>query len=590
LFTIKNVSSGHVIDVEPGAFLIQALADAGLMLEDSSCGRQGLCEKCLVRTRPGEDEDWKEVLACQTPVLSDLQVDMPGPGRLRKYVALREGSGARAAFAPSVRKIFVESCRLALAWEELSSRAGIPPAARTPEDMQVVRELSLLLAAGKSFTAVIASHKIVGVEEGDTCARLCGMAFDIGTTTVVGYLLNLLDGELLATVSALNPQVSYGADVISRISLTEREPPGLEQLREAIVACVDGLIGEAVEQAGLRREDVYDLVFVGNPCMHHLFFGIRPVSLGKAPYQPVVREQVEVAASQAGARASRFARLTWLPAVAGFVGADTVGMLLAHPLGEAGDATLALDIGTNGEIVLSCRGELWAASAAAGPAFEGTAMTSGMRAQSGAIDRAWIGKDGWGYNVIDQVRPRGMCGSGLVDAVAALLNEGLIKSSGRIVPPAGDHPLARSFVTRGGSAAFVLVPGDAAEGGREIVITQHDVRQLQLAKAAISTGILLLSQEAQQPLEELQRVILAGAFGMYLSLAGIRAIGLLPGTLCDRIVAVGNAAGAGAQNALLSQDSRRLATEIAARVRYVELAGRADFTDMFLQRLEFSWS
>ena len=590
MFSLKNASGWQLIQVTPGVLLIEALAEAGLAVEDTSCGRQGVCAKCLVRTRSTENEEWAEVLACQTPVISDLEIDMPDPERLRKFVAVCQGSGIQVAPEPAVRKLFVKSLpgEMALAWEELCAAAGIPHKSTSPENVGLLRELARLVTANKSFTAIIAEDKILGLEEGDTSAALYGMAFDVGTTTVVGYLSDLLTGKLLAAVSALNPQVRYGADVITRITLAEREPHGLQQLQDCIVACVNELIGEAAAEAGIRREDIYDFVFVGNPCMEHIFLGIQPAGLGKAPYQPVLREQVTFTAAEVGVQANELARVCWLPAVAGFVGADTVGMLLAHPLAESAETTLALDIGTNGEIVLACRRELRACSTAAGPAFEGTAMTSGLRAQSGAIDRVWVGKQGWQYHVIDGIRPRGICGSGVVDAVAALLNQGLITESGRLTRPDNGHPLARNFVTHEGAAAFVLVSGDAAENGKDILITQNDVRQLQLAKAAVATGLFLLLQEAQVSLQDVARVILAGAFGMYLTLESIRTIGLIPEELCGKVVAVGNAAGAGAQNALISTRSRRLAAHTAAKIRYVELAGRLDFADLFVERLGFA--
>ena len=590
MFTLKNASGSQLIQVTPGVLLIEALAEAGLAVEDASCGRQGVCAKCLVRTRSTGTEDWTEVLACQTPVVSDLEIDMPDPERLRKFVAVCKGSGIQVAPEPAVRKLFVKSlpAEMALAWEELCAAVGVPPESTSPESVRLLRELARFVAEKKPFTAIIADSKILGLEQGDTCAALYGMAFDVGTTTVVGYLSDLITGKCLAIVSALNPQVRYGADVITRITMAEREPHGLQQLQDCILACANELIGEAAAQAGIRREDIYDFVFVGNPCMEHLFLGIQPAGLGKAPYQPVLREQVTFAANDVGVRANGLARVCWLPAVAGFVGADTVGMLLAHPLAESADTTLALDIGTNGEIVLAARGELWACSTAAGPAFEGTAMTSGLRAQSGAIDRVWIGKQGWQYHVIDGVRARGICGSGVVDAVAALFNEGLITESGRLMRPNEGHPLAGSFATHDGAAAFVLVRGGAAEGGRDILITQNDVRQLQLAKAAIATGLFMLLQEAQVSLQDVARVILAGAFGVYLTLESIRTIGLIPEELCGKVVAVGNAAGAGAQNALISAGSRRLAAHTAANIRYVELAGRRDFADLFVERLDFA--
>ena len=528
------------------------------------------------------------MFSCQTLVESDLEINLSHSGHAID-ICLQEGIGRRATLFPAIRKMHFESLpgNKTLNWEEVCSMSGISDGERIAADIDVLKALAEFGQNNAAFTSVVRGNEVIALEDGETRHELYGMAFDIGTTTVVGYLFNLCDGRMLAAASALNPQVQYGADVITRITYAQEEPGGLDRLRLCIVECVNGLIGEAVTRAEVNRQAIYDLVFVGNPCMQHLFLGISPIALGRSPYQPVVRSPISFNACRLGLAINEKADILWLPGVSGFVGADTVGMLLAHPLLDEAGVTLAVDIGTNGEIVVASHGNLWASSAAAGPAFEGYSMTSGMRAQTGAIDEVRIEASGVSYHVIGEVKPGGICGSGFIDAVADLVRTKNIDLSGKLLVSDNADGISGRIVEREGSLAFVLVPGGQSEDGREILITQKDIRHLQLAKAAISTGIVLSLREAGAQLDDVTKVILAGAFGLYLKTDSIRGIRLLPGPLCEKIVTVGNAAGVGAQNALLSLEDRKTAQELARKIRYVELASRKDFEDLFLKNLSF---
>jgi len=345
MFAVNSISGKLIAAAQPGALLIDVLAAAGVMPAESPCGRKGICMKCLVEVRSGTG--WSEVLACQTTILSDIEVRLPTLAAAEDS-CLAESSGAQVELAPAIRKVFIESLPLsmALCWEELCLVTGIPVGQGKPTDIAVLRDVTMFCQDKTPFTAVLDSEGILGVEQGDTCNELYGMAFDIGTTTVVGYLLSLADGRVAATVSALNPQVRYGADVVTRITTAEQEPTGLAALRGLIGECINDLIGQAAREANVPCSAIYDLVFVGNPCMQHLFLGISPAGLGRAPYQPVLREPVSCKAVEAGLKVNFVANIYWLPGVAGFVGADTVGMLVAYRLDQG--TTLALDIGTNG--------------------------------------------------------------------------------------------------------------------------------------------------------------------------------------------------------------------------------------------------
>jgi uncharacterized 2Fe-2S/4Fe-4S cluster protein (DUF4445 family) len=587
VFQIRDVAGRHSLTAKTGELLIDVLTRAGLMSADSPCGRKGICRKCLVKVRAAA-RGWEDVLACQTPVVSDMEF-VASAQDYGDDICLQDSFGTRVQPETALKKTLVDSFAggMALCWEQCCADAGITAARCEPARVEIVRDVAEYYRTRTPFTVISTDDAILGLEVGDTCREFYGMAFDIGSTTVVGYLLDLRDGRLAATVSSLNPQVKYGADVITRIAFAEREPDGLEKLRGAIVGCVDELVGRAVQKAGIGREAVYDLVFVGNPAMEHFFLGIQPAGLGRAPYQPVLRNSVAFRASQAGVNVNALAEVHWLPAIAGFVGADTVGMIVAHSLTGKDTVTLALDIGTNGEIVLAGGGRLWACSAAAGPAFEGSLMTCGMRAQSGAIDKVWIENGEVYFHVIDGAKPRGLCGSGIVDAIAAMVKAGVVDATGRLATPPEQGHFAGRMVKKDEQAAFLLVPGGQTGDGRDIVISQKDIRDLQLAKAAIAAGAKMLVRQAGLSLQAIERVLLAGAFGLYLSPESIRTIGLIPRSLCDKIVPVGNAAGLGAQNALLSKRVRRLAVEEAQRVTYVELAGKRDFSDVFVDELFF---
>jgi len=399
---------------------------------------------------------------------------------------------------------------------------------------------------------------------------------------------DLSSGRRLATASTLNPQVQYGADVMTRITAAAENSAGLSRLRDCIIECVNQLILEAAQSAAVSKDAIYDLVFVGNPSMQHLFFGIQPAGIGLAPYQPILRSDMLYRAVDIGLTVNAAAQLYWLPGVSGFVGADTIGMLISQPIDDAEQVTIALDIGTNGEMVLAWKDELWACSTAAGPAFEGACMACGMRAQPGAIDKVIINGDGVQYRVIGNVLPRGICGSGIINAIAAMINAGLIDKSGRLLEPADTNPLRELVVKRAGRGAFLLVAADQTADGKEIVITQEDIRQLQLAKAAIVSGLKMMLKQAGIDVPAVTKVVFAGAFGLFLTSENVGTIGLLPESLCDKIVYVGNAAGFGAENALLSKQMRQVAGEIAKRVNYVELAGRPEFSDIFIGELYFS--
>jgi uncharacterized 2Fe-2S/4Fe-4S cluster protein (DUF4445 family) len=368
-------------------------------------------------------------------------------------------------------------------------------------------------------TAVLAGGELIDIESGNTESSCYGAAFDIGTTTIAAYLIDLTTGDEIATASAVNPQTQVGDDVISRISYSTSEPDGLKKLQSSVLLEMNSLIEKLSAAAEVSPSDIYEISVVGNTCMSHLFLGVDPANLAQAPYVPVVRQSLTLAAWEMGMGINPCGRVHVLPAIAGYVGADTVGVVLASGMYNDGRLTLAIDIGTNGEIVLGNKDRMLSCSTAAGPAFEGAHIRHGMRAAAGAIDAVWLDESGLSFGTIDGKTPVGICGSGLLDAVVCMLRAGVVDEGGRIVDPE-ELPQEYAFLKdslRMGEKGMEFVLADERESstGEPIVITQRDIREVQLAKGAIAAGIATLMGRMGVAAEDLDRVILAGAFGNY---------------------------------------------------------------------------
>lgn len=384
-------------------------------------------------------------------------------------------------------------------------------------------------------------------------------AVDLGTTSVVVYLIDGITGKQLSVKSMLNPQRQYGADVVARCSYALEK--GKEVLSHCIRNAVDTLLREAALEGGVSREDIVRVVMVGNSCMHHLFLEIPVNELVVAPYQPKVREPLRLKASDYGLFVHPFAELWWLPNIGGFVGADTVACILANGMELQEKMTLMVDIGTNGEMVMGNKRGMAACSTAAGPAFEGAKISCGMRGCEGAIDHVYLREGKIEYHVIGETAPKGICGSGLLDAAACFLKTGIMDETGKMKN-------TWYFTSK-------------------VFINQKDIRELQLAKAAIAAGIRLLCKYRKIEIRDIQVLLLAGAFGNYLNSDSACAIGLLPAELRDKICMVGNAAGHGAKIAAVNACEYDKAGKLAKNVEFVELAHDADFQDIYVEELEF---
>jgi uncharacterized 2Fe-2S/4Fe-4S cluster protein (DUF4445 family) len=602
--------AGRDIYVLPGTTVKDAIYLARFDF-DFPCGGRGKCGKCRVWIQSGaapptgveqerlEAEDLAQGfrLACATEIRQDITVDLPFT-KTPEHQILVAGLDRDVKLDPHLHKTIVELEPPSLQdqrpdWERLKevlTREGLLTK-DAPAPLALLRSLpQLFRQADFRLAAVTDGMALTGLARADTADAMLGIAFDIGTTTVVGYLMDLNSGKELVAVSSLNPQTRYGADVITRNAFASQKEHGLETLRDAIVEQLNLLIGEAVEKVGASREQIYAVSVVGNTTMHHLFLGISPKYLALAPYVPVIAEPLSVSAQEAGIAINAAGRVYVLPNIAGFVGADTVGVILATDLDWSESVMLAIDIGTNGEIVLGSRDRLVACSAAAGPAFEGSQISCGMRGTIGAIDHVQFG-DGIDYSVVGGGKPQGICGSGLLDAVAGLLAQGIIDHRGRLLSPdmlgvqAARHK--DRIVTHEGINDLLLVDESETAHGRPILITQKDIREVQLAKGAIAAGIQVLLEQLGASLDDISEVLLAGAFGNYLDPHSACAIGLIPQALEGKIRSVGNAAGMGARMALLSRSEYRRAGLIASMVEYVELSAYKNFTNVFADAMYF---
>jgi len=597
---------GRRVRVPAGVTVFDAASWNGIAI-DSTCGGHGTCKKCKVRMldgaaapsaldiraySPGELRDgWR--LACRTLAAGDARIEVPP--LVTRPKAATVGVGRQVILRPAVQKRYLELAEPSLA----DQRSDLERVLDALDDLELRADLHaarvvgrVLRAADYQVTAVIADDVLIDVQPGDTTGRIYGIAFDLGTTTVVATLLDLSTGTPAAVASSLNAQQPFGADVITRISATMMDPAALGRLTALAHETLASLAAEVCAAAGADPADVYEIALAGNATMTHIALGIDPEPLGVAPFILATRLLPEVLAADLGVVVHPRARAVVFPPFGAYVGGDITAGLLASGMDRDARIRLFIDIGTNCEIVLGNRDWLLATAAPAGPAFEGAAIRCGMRAADGAIEVVSMTPDGLELQVIGDAEPAGLCGSGLVDAVTGLVRLGLLDSSGRFVPEAGAAGLAPGLAGRlttlGAERVFVLhwrgEPGDVPAS---VYLSQRDVRELQFAKAAIATGWRILLEEAGLAARDIQQVLLAGSFGSYLSPGNAIRLGLVPDIPVLRVVSAGNVAGEGAKMALLSVRERAAGLALLEEVRYVELSDRADFNDRFIDQLAF---
>jgi len=599
---------GKTVYVLQGTRLLEAAAVAGITLE-APCGGEGKCGKCKVIVRRGacepttaegeafspEELEQGLRLACQTLVCGPAVVDIPETSRLashHKILSHTEGTSPAVA-DPAIRKRHVELSppdRDSHEPDLFRLESALGP---LEVDLEVLQEMpGLLRQTHFRGTAVLAGKRLIDFEPGNTESESYAIALDLGTTTLVGMLLEMDSGRELAVTSRINPQTRFGDDVLSRINHVRQTSQGLQELHDIVIEAVDEMIGELADQSGVRRERVYELAVSGNTTMQQLLLRIDPRWLGEVPFVPATGHYVLSAAAALGLHIHPRGRVYVLPVIGGFVGGDTASGILACELAQSQGPTLLVDVGTNGEIVLCCEGILAAAATAAGPAFEGARIYHGMRASDGAIEKVVV--DGTlRTNVVGSVSPVGLCGSALIDLAAELLRHGVLTARGRLHTPAElpkqlPEDLRRRLVSHDRHAAFMLAEAGETGTAKPILVTQADFRELQLATGAIRAGIVILLQRFGLQPADLEKVLIAGGFGNFIRRSNAQRIGLLPPEIRrNRIRYQGNTSLAGARLVAVSRQARQQVEELAGRTQHVDLSRQAGFQDAFAEAMIF---
>ena len=600
---------GRRIDIPAGLTLLEAAQVAGVELV-AICGGSGSCGTCRVRLARGElppispleqaELTAEEIvagyrLACQVTPSDDVQLDIPPESLAAPQRLQVEGQGIEIELDPillpldisipppdlSDLRSDVSRLREALTAQGYVS-IDVNPFLLTDlsERLRTQNWSARLAMRGNEIIAVLPSQP---AEPAPSAIghSLLGLAVDIGTTKLAAYLVDLISGATLAKGGAMNPQIGYGEDVVSRIAYANEHTHGRKTLQQRLVAALNQLVASLCAEVHAHREQVVEAVIVGNTAMHHLFAGLPVRQLGTAPYVPVISERLELRAHDIGLEIAPGAYVYLPPNIAGYVGADHVAMLLALDVAQKPHTTIALDIGTNTEISLVSEGRHWSCSCASGPAFEGAHIHDGMRAAPGAIERVRIMDGNVRLHTIGGLAAVGICGSGILDAIAELLKIEAIDRRGSLKEK---HPRSRQ---RNGRVEFVLCPLEASGHGRDVIVTRSDVNTIQLAKGAIRAGVEVLLEEAGKTDADIEEFIVAGAFGTYLDLGSAVRIGMFPDLPRERFRQVGNAAGTGARQLLLSAARRREADRIAQKVEYIELTTHPAFTEEYYKGLIF---
>lgn len=571
------------------------------------CGGNGVCGKCRVRILEGEDtlnmpytdlkgitlQEWEQGyrLACKTIVKEDLQVELPD--NLDALANIMTAGDYDVALQTRVKKVYIQMPNPSI--EDQTSDVDRIEKALYPakiNNLSLVGKLPVVLQGSDyKVTAVIQRDEIIAIEGGDTQNQKYGVAIDIGTTTMVGVVIDLNTGEQVGIYSSLNPQKAYGADVISRIGYTIENKGGLKVLKDIITDEINAMLLFFNRQYGISLGNIYHINVVGNTIMLHLFTGVSVKSIASSPFAPAMSHFPAISAKELGLNICPDGIITSLPMIAGYIGADTVGCILACDMIEDTKISLMIDIGTNGEIALGNKDRIVACATAAGPALEGGHIQCGIGGVQGAVNKIKIHDKGIEYTTIWDQPPLGVCGSGVVDVVAQMLEKGLVESYGRMLSAEeAMDTLPREIASRvgdfGGKPCLMLVSKD--EGAVEdIFITQKDIREIQLAKAAIAAGIRILMQELNIDYKEIDNVYLAGGFGNYIDHSNAMKIGLIPIALKGKVIPIGNAALTGAKMIVKSYDYMETAEKIRRMTKYIELSTRMDFQDIFVDNMEF---
>jgi len=596
--------SGREFPIDPSSTLLTNLQKQGLSLE-SVCGGKGTCGKCRVRfirgaPPPSEsgkrrlsakdiDGGWR--LACQVKVGGEVEIFVPPTSGEAPTRILAEGRSVGEEVDPEAKKYF-----LRLQPQKLDRPIGdadlVLEGLGTDEvhiPLEIVRELRhMLRVSDYRITVTVLEGTVRKIEMGDTIDTNFGLAVDIGTSTLVVSLIDLSSGEEKAVSVGLNPQRQLGADVITRIQYCKEKPDGLDEMWAAVTDKLSEMIEQTCEKVGIGQVDISEAIVVGNPTMQHIFLRLDPSPIGEMPYAPAITQKVRLFAGQA-AYETLYPRvapssIVTPPNLSGFIGSDIVGGIISQGFLESEEVQLMVDLGTNAEIVLGNRERLLVSNAAAGPAFEGANIGCGMIGVKGAIDRVWFDEEDVRFSVIGDVEPAGICGSGLVDSVACLLDLGILDHTGRMSDCSAlreglSWKIKKRFREEGKEKRFWL--------SDKVYISQKDVRQVQAAKAAVAAGIEILRKKMGIEMKDVARVMIAGAFGTYVNPVSAMRIGLIPNVPLDKVMSVGNSALEGAKMYLLSRRVRKVADQIRDIAELHELSVEKEFQEEFVSRMAF---
>ncbi len=604
--SITFLPEGKHLDIKSGSTVLDATRKMGIDIQ-APCGDLGLCGRCKIVLGKGKNlaepptETEKKILstkelddgyrlACQCKVSEKglLSVIVPPESKISQQRIVIQGIMPQFQMSPIVKDTIIE---LKKKQESKSDSETLLEALSengftdVSIDIDAIRRLPDVIREGNwSINATLWNNKeVLSLQPKDKAGQTLGFAVDVGTTKVAGYLVDLKNGELLAAVSLPNPQISFGEDLISRITYwTESEEKGIS-LQKIVIGCVNKLIEDSCKKFDVTKNEIYDITVVGNTAMHHIFFGISPKYVGQSPFPVAVKNSFDVKAKDIGMIANSAAYVHALPPIAGFVGADTVAGILATEIYNKEETCMLIDVGTNAEIVVGNKDKLTCCSAPAGPAFEGAKIKHGMRASSGAIETVWIDPKTLetGYKTIDETKPRGICGSGIIDTVAQLLKTNVIDDIGRFNKKL-NNPRLRIL---GENTEFVLAWQKDTSINKDITITRHDIQEILLAKAAVYTGTHILLKRLNLKPNDVEKLYIAGAFGTYIDLTNTLTIGMFPEIPTNKIQFVGNTAGSGGRLVLLSEKLRSKAEEIAINTGYIELASDPSFETEFTNAL-----
>ena len=619
--------SGRRGTVEEGKTLLEASYELGVEIE-APCGAHKVCGKCKVKLETGffekfnidsrvehlspTNEEEKKILkpeelednyrlACATEIRGDVLVFVPEESRKADQVVLDTGKERVFKLDPAVKNYYVQMSKATLEdhrddlrrlQDALKEQFGLE---NLQMDYFVLRELPNIMREQdwKVTATVLYDREIVNVRPGFV-EKWYGIGIDVGTTTVAAYLCDMNTGEMLVKDRMMNPQVRYGEDVLSRITYAMMNEDGRDKLHDAIIEGINTLAARMTEKVGLKPEDIIEISLVFNTAMHHCLLNLEPRFMGRSPFAPAISAPYDVKARDLGINIAKAANVHVLPVEAGFEGPDNVSVLIAEePYKQDEEIRLIIDIGTNGEIDLGNRNKLLSTSCATGPALEGAQIKFGMRAAPGAIEGIKINPDTLEvtYKVIGDDKwhsggsnsgAKGICGSGIIDMVAEVFKAGIIDKSGKFNMNLGTDRIRRDDK---GKAEFVLVFAEDSGIGRDITVTQGDIRAVQLAKSALYVGVKMLMRHLK--VDQIDRVTLAGAFGSYINKESAMVIGMFPDCDLEKVAAVGNAAGDGAQAALLDKNKRIEARDVAAEVEFIETAVEPDFQMCFAEAMAF---